>query len=293
MQMAVPKGRVNYEPSSLEEDSPRASITQGYESAWVAPADGTKGRVRPTSFQDHYSQARQYFISLTENEQAHLASALVFELGKVQTVSVRTRVLSRLQNVDAGLACRVADGLGMALPEPAAMTIEPIELPASPALSIQRQAPHDVNGKCIGVLFAAGSNAETLRALQAQVAAAGGVLRWVAPTIAGALLSDQSHRSADSALMAAPSVLFDAVAVVLSPEAGVQLAQEACACDWIRDAYAHLKAMALDEGGTALLTSNHLQPDAAVFDAEKSLDPFVQNAGGRFWEREARVRRLD
>ena len=54
----------------------------------------------PRRFADHYSQARLFFRSQTEIEQAHLASALVFELSKVTLEHVRSRVLSNLRNVD-------------------------------------------------------------------------------------------------------------------------------------------------------------------------------------------------
>lgn len=113
MQMQVPKGRVNYEPSSLQEDSPRADLRAGFRSHATQPDDGAKGRVRPESFADHYSQARMFFTSLEAPEQAHLASALVFELSKVETAKVRERMVGHLVHIDAALAQRVADGLGM------------------------------------------------------------------------------------------------------------------------------------------------------------------------------------
>ena len=48
------------------------------------PLEGTKVRLRAETFADHYSHARLFYRSQTEIEQAHLASALVFELSKVQ-----------------------------------------------------------------------------------------------------------------------------------------------------------------------------------------------------------------
>jgi catalase len=42
-------------------------------------------RLRPAeTFADHYSQARLFFRSQTAPEQAHLASAIVFELSKLR-----------------------------------------------------------------------------------------------------------------------------------------------------------------------------------------------------------------
>eukprot|EP01041_Mallomonas_annulata_P033591 gene33591-56236_t len=79
-----------------------------------------RGRVRAASFADHYSQARQFWISQSEPEQAHLASALVFELSKVEHPHVREAMVAHLLVIDEGLAQRVADGLGLdKLPVPA------------------------------------------------------------------------------------------------------------------------------------------------------------------------------
>src|SRR5690606_13654071 len=83
MQMAQPAGRVAYEPNSLSPDSPRSDRTNGFVSV-ALDEGGERGRVRDASFADHYSQAHQFWISQTETERAHLASALVFELSKVE-----------------------------------------------------------------------------------------------------------------------------------------------------------------------------------------------------------------
>ena len=57
------KGRVNYEPNGWGE-GPRAHPLEGYVS-YSAPVTGVKVRLRPESFADHYSQARQFYISQT------------------------------------------------------------------------------------------------------------------------------------------------------------------------------------------------------------------------------------
>ncbi|WP_336945317.1 catalase, partial [Sphingomonas panni] len=83
MQMAVPKGRANYEPNSLakagEEAGAREDPAKGYKT-YPSEEQGQKLRIRPESFADHYSQARLFFRSMDPAEQAHIASALVFEL---------------------------------------------------------------------------------------------------------------------------------------------------------------------------------------------------------------------
>ena len=60
-----------------EDGGPREDPKGGFRSFEV-PMEETKVRLRAESFADHYSQARLFFRSQTEIEQAHLASALVF-----------------------------------------------------------------------------------------------------------------------------------------------------------------------------------------------------------------------
>ena len=143
MQMQVLKGRANYEPNSLndmgEAAGPRERPDTGFTS--VAFNDerndaGSKLRIRAHLFADHYSQARMFFRSQTEIEQAHIASALTFELSKCQFEHVRSRVLSRLRNIDKTLSERVAAGLAMPLPEAAPAARAPMDMAPSPALSI-------------------------------------------------------------------------------------------------------------------------------------------------------------
>ena len=58
MQMEVPKGRVSYEPNSLDPKGPRELPGGGGFTTFAEPLAGAKERVRPESFADHYSQAR-------------------------------------------------------------------------------------------------------------------------------------------------------------------------------------------------------------------------------------------
>lgn len=54
-----------------------------------------------------------FYRSQSELEQAHIASALVFELSKVETPHVRSAVVSHLLVIDKDLGQRVAKGLAL------------------------------------------------------------------------------------------------------------------------------------------------------------------------------------
>ena len=291
MQMGVPKGRVNYEPSSLQADSPRET-PQGFRSHATAPDDGAKGRVRAESFADHYSQARLFFRSQTKPEQAHMASSLVFELSKVETPHVREAIVGHLCHVDAGLAQRVADGLGMeALPPAPPAAVAPIDMPASRALQIIGKMKDTLEGRCVGILINDGSDAATIKALRKAAEAAGARVKIVAPKVGGAKLSDGKKMPADGQLAGTPSVVFDAIAVVLSEEGGKLLSKEAAAVDFVRDAFGHLKAIAADAGAMAVLKAGNVGKDKGVVDASDTKG-FIAAAKTRQWDREPKVRTL-
>ncbi len=290
MQMQVPKGRVAYDPSSLEDDSPRETQA-GFRSHATAD-DGRKGRTRAESFADHYSQARAFFRSLEKPEQAHLASSLVFELSKVETLKVRVRTVSHLRNIDESLAKRVADGLALAdLPEPAPTATPARDMPAVPEVRIIGRTKDTLQGRCIGILFDEGSDAGLIASLRKAATKAGAEVKLVAPKVGGARLSDGKVQTADGQLAGTPSVLFDAVAVVLSADAAKGLVKEAAAVEFVSHAWAHLKAIASDAGGQALLKAARVGNDAGIVEAEDAKG-FLAAAATRQWAREPKLRLL-
>lgn len=295
MQMAVPKGRANYEPNSLaeagEDGGPREDPKGGFRTAPI-PVEGEKVRLRAESFADHYSQARLFFRSQTEIEQAHLASAIVFELSKVSLAHVRERVLANLQNVDETLAQRVADGLNLPLPKASDPGVAPIDLDASPALRIVGKYPNTLKGRKVAILVADGSDGAIVDAVKAAVEGDGGSVFIVAPKIGGAKLKGGKNLAADGQLAGSPSVLFDAVAIVLSQDGCAQMLNEGAAVDFAKDAFGHLKAVGHTLEAQPLLDKAGVEADAGVIALSKNAESFLAPARTRQWDREPKVRML-
>lgn len=294
MQTLVPTGRANYEPNSLDEagedSGPRACPDTGFTSFRENGErnDPTeKVRVRAELFADHYSQAALFFHSQTESEQAHIASALVFELSKVSLEHVRNRVLSRLRNVDEELAQRVADGLAMDLPEKAPAAREPVKMKPSDALSIQKQAKKTFEGRKVGILFAEGSDKETIDTLKAGVEAEGGSVFLVAPKVGGIPVKGGTLK-ADGQLDGSPSIMFDAVASVLMPDAAQKLSQQGAAVQWFMDAYGHCKTIAHCKGTQIILDKAGVEKGEGVVPN----DQLLSVGPVRHFAREPKIRNL-
>jgi catalase len=202
-------------------------------------------RIRPESFADHYSQARMFFLSQTEAEKNHIISALVLELSKVETRAVRERVVAHLIHVDEGMAERVAAGLRLAGAVEPAPTKVPArgEIKPSHALSIIGKAPQTLQGRVMGLLVSDGADCALIEALRVAVRKEGAQLKIVAPHVGGATTADGKLLEADLQLAGAPSIFFDAVAVIVSEAGGQKLVREAAAIDFVSDAFNHLKVI--------------------------------------------------
>jgi catalase len=296
MQMRNRKGRVNYEPNSWGPTigGPREDPKRGYVS-FADVADGAKQRVRSETFADHYSQARQFFISQAPIEQKHIVDALVFELSKVERPDIRSRTVSHLLNIDATLAAKVADGLGMALPTAAVAARAPItDLPPSDKLSIVKNGPKNFKGRKLGILLSDGADAAIFKALVKAVDDEEAVFEVIAPKIAGVTLSDGTTVAARHKIDGGPSILFDAVAIVLSDDGAALLASDAAARDFVADAFGHCKFIGATAEVMPLFVKAGIADslDDACLSLEEASDAaaFITAARDlRFWPREMNV----
>ncbi len=294
MQTLIPTGRANYEPNSLaeagEDGGPRACPETGFSSLTVNDErnDGSqKLRVRAELFADHYSQATLFYKSQTANEQAHIASALVFELSKVQLEHIPARIVSRLRNIDEDLAKRVAVGLAIELPEKTKAAKAPFDTKPSAALSIQKQAKKILKGRKVGILFDEGSDKAAIEKLKKEIENAGGVAFLVAPKVGGIKVKGGTLK-ADGQLAGSPSVLFDAIASILMPAQAEKLSRNGAAVQWFMDAYGHCKTIAHCKGTKILLEKANVEPDDGVVPVED----FMTVGPTRHWAREPKVRDL-
>jgi catalase len=295
MAMRNPVGRVNYQPNSFGE-GPREAPERGFRS-FAEAEEGQKVRLRAESFADHYSQARQFFNSQTAPEQKHIAMALTFELSKVETTVIRERMVAHLLNIDEGLAETVADKLGMKqLPKPADAAVAPRDdLEPSPALSIVRNGPESFAGRKIGVLVSPGADAALLNKLQSAIEKEGAVMEVIAPKVGGVEAANGSWIAARHMIDGGPSVLFDAVALILSEEGAERLTGEAAARDFIADAFAHCKFIGFTSGAVPLFRKAGIDPetDEGLVNLEdsKAIVGFIESCRKlRLWSREMAVK---
>jgi catalase len=288
-QMSLQKGRVAYEPNSLDPEGLRESAERGFRTSG-RPLDGNSVRLRSESFADHYSQARLFYRSQSAPEQKHIAQALIFELSKVETEAIRFRMLGHLQWIDETLAERVTRGLGAeGRAEKITPAQQPVDLPLSPALSLYSRVEPTLKGRKIGIVLGAEFDGKLLRQVQSEIEKQKATVALITSKAQGEYDSSDTLQPGEMALRGAPSVLFDAVVILSGPKGDKELETNPNAVSFLMDAFRHCKAIAWS-GIPTLATKAQLASGEGLIDLddEDDLQDFIEAAHrGRFWERES------
>ena len=296
MAMLNPKGRVNYEPNSWSgaAGGPRESPEQGFRS-YPAAEEGPKLRLRSESFADHYSQARQFYMSQTETEQQHIADALIFELSKVETLAIRTRIVSHLLNIDHGSGRtrggRLApQGDAQAGRRRAAHAGASAEV-SGPEYPVERPDQfYRTQGR--GTRHRWGGYATSCRRSKRPWKRKARFWRSSRRTLAGSRPATARGSKRPSRLHGGPSVLYDAVALLPSADGVELLVQEPTARDFVADAFAHCKFIGYVEAALPLFEKAGV-PDSRddgciALAGPEGCAAFVATCRQlRFWAREA------
>ncbi|WP_407840634.1 catalase [Streptomyces sp. DSM 116496] len=207
-QTAVHTGTAPYRPNSLDGGCPflAGADTGAFIEAPVALPAAAKVRDASASFDDHFSQPRLFWLSMTVVEREHIIAAYTFELGKCEEQVVRERVLAVLANIDPHLCGEVAAGLGLTAPAATQPLTEP---DPSPALT-QIRGTWPLDGRVIGIVAGPDADLRGVKSLRAAIVKAGMVPLVIAPT-GGSLGTGKSPVAVQRTFAAARSIEFDAL----------------------------------------------------------------------------------
>ncbi|MGN6302195.1 MAG: catalase, partial [Angustibacter sp.] len=298
-QDAVHTGVAPYRPNSLDGGNPAvagpdAPTGEAFTDTPVQIAETTKVRASPASFDDHFSQARLFWQSMSVVEQEHIVRAYAFELAKCYEQAVKERQLKCLAEIDATLCSEVATALG--LPAPSATETAGAVTP-SPALS-QVGGRWPTDGRTVGVVVDPDGDLDGLRALRLAVFAAGLVPLLIAPH--GGLVGDLPVQRT---FATARSVEFDVLLLAgrPSPAPDAHVTRDAKAGAeapagvdprvslMVEECWRHAKAVGGWGAGTTLLEELGVAGTAGVVTADGGAGTFAEvqdlMASHRVWER--------
>ncbi|MDG4834430.1 catalase [Solwaraspora sp. WMMD1047] len=295
-QQAVHAGVAPYRPNSLDGGNPfpAGDAEHAFVDVPVTVTQAPKVRANPASFDDHFSQTRLFWLSMSPVEREHIVRAYTFELGKCYHQAIKERQLQCLANIDPVLCAQVATGLGLPAPEPT----EPLaDVEPSPTLS-QLGAQWPADGRIIGIVVDPETDLDGVDQVRRAVFAADMVPLVIAPH--GGMVGDLTVQRT---FATGRSVEFDALllagAPAPAPDALPARDAKAGAADpatvdprvllMVEECWRHAKAIGAWNGGTEVLRQAGVtgSPGVVTGDTGTEVLTAVQQllAAHRVWER--------
>ncbi len=250
----INKGRVSYSPNSLGGGCPvTAGADMGGYVHHMEKVEGHKIRQRSESFSDHFTQATMFWHSLTPPEQQHLVEAAHFELGKVDVMEIRQRMVHEYFNkIDHDLAVRVAKGIGVEPPTESAA--KPVDKRA-PEVGVEaRRRTDTIKARKIAILAEDGYDHASLMAVKEALEAAGARPEIVS-SYQKTLQGEGGQTDAKKSFVVTASVIYDALLVAGGRESVEALKQNGDAVGFVNDTFKHCKAIGAIGEGVDLLRS--------------------------------------
>ncbi len=305
----INKGRVNYSPNSLAGGCPfAAGADMGAFKHYEQKVEGHKVKARSESFKDHYTQAKLFYNSMTEPEKQHIKDAWKFELGKVETMHIRERMVEHIVRIDKEMAEEVAIAIGVKVPENVSPPHKPSVLEGkrsvdvSPALSQENTHTGNIKGRKIAALVEDGFDGSAIKELKSILEKEGAMLEVVSKNHGMRSASKGSEIKTDKTYLTTGSIMYDAVFIPGGKDAVEKLKKMGDTLHFIKEAYKHCKPIAaIGEGVEVidacllpeLLTFDVVSSDKGVVTSRKEGDgkavaeQFIKSiAKHRFWERE-------
>lgn len=319
MRQTINKGKHAHHPNTIGGGCPfQAKASEGGFSSYLEKMEGSKVRARSKSFMDHYSQARLFYVSQTDIEKEHIQNALRFELGKVENMVVKERMLFHLAKVDKDLANAVAEEIGISVPtkldefpnlgfpadaDPDDYQSKDAKLSVSdaPSLSINRNTIESAETRKVAILLAEGFDSKQLDAVKTALKKAGANPMVIAPAL-GEVKGSSGKEKVDFSLRTTDAVLFDGLFIPGGQECIEKLKRNKPAKEFVQKTFKHLKAIAAigeaEEYLDDLLQKSFgigIEDSEGVSSGEDSkvksiADEFIKNLSGhRVWERASQL----
>ena len=304
MRQMINKDETSYIPNSINDNDPKqAKVSEGGFSSYRERISGDKIRKRSTSFLDHYSQPRLFYMSQSEPEKQHIVDAYTFELGKVKRVEIRERMLGLLNQIDKDLAYKVADGLGLKVPteipenhqhspddkpEDYKSVIKKSQIDKSPALSMANTRKDTIETRRIAIFAEPGVDVKEVKNIKNALKEQKAMVKVVSSKL-GEIISDNDTLAIDESILTSASVLYDALVIPNgNDEMKKMLESDKRFGEFLQNSYKHFKAIAVN--GTAVDYMKKTLADIYTSDKgvimNKSVDDFIDAVKQhRFWDR--------
>jgi catalase len=319
MRQEINKGKTAHSPNTMSSGCPfQSGRMQGGFTSFPEKIDAYKVRERSASFFDHFSQAKLFFNSQSDAERNHIIDALSFELGKVEMLVIRERILFLLAQINDGLAGAVAYNIGVHLPksletplnqnvpadadpEKYRSVVKEGSLQKSAALSMASGPKDSIRTRKIAILVADGVDDKSILAVENALNEQGAFCDVIAARSGFVSGKSDINIAVKKSFLTTSSVFYDAVYVPGGTNSVAALEADPDAVHFLNEAFKHCKTIAADDEAIQVLKATYfgrklpadnsvetIKMEGIVVGEIKSLVPnFIEAiAQHRFWDRE-------
>ncbi|MFD1363377.1 catalase [Lentibacillus salinarum] len=284
MRYRIDVDQVNYHENSLAHNTPYTTPPEagGYEH-YPKKVEGHVIRARSDSFKDYFTQPRIFWNSMTPIEKQHTIEGFSYQLGKVESESVRQQNVNLLVNVDKELACTVADNIGVERPSGSHVPVST----SFPSLS-QYSTPSYAYTQKVGVLIGNGFNGNEVISMLNYLQQCGVIIEIVSEQLGTVTGADGTKLKVDQTFLTTSPYLYDSLYVVGgSSKNQVKFDQDMA--NFVQNAYTHYKPIGVASTGQSYVHATEINNLAGVVFATNNPnfgEDFVSAiAMQRFWER--------
>ena len=283
---SIDTDEVTYRKNSMAENTPSVtSPDKGGYADYPEQVEGQITRELPSDkFNDHFSQARLFWNSMSAVERQDLVNTFSYHLSKVKSRSVRQQTVDMFVNVDRELANIVAANIGVDQPKGSEVSTNE----ASPVLSMANTA-YSARTQKVGVLIGNEFDDREVKATLDELERNGVFVKIVSDRLGPVTGKGDMSINVDETFVTAHPALFDAYYIV-----GGSSQQQAMfdhnIAEYSRQAYRYFKPIGVATTGRSharLFGDGNL---AGVIMADGNseftgtfIDAIVQQ---RFWDRE-------
>lgn len=278
-------GQVSYHKNSLANNTPATSTAE--EGGFVHYQEKVEGRVtqaRSDSFKDDFSQARLFWNSMSPPEKKHIIDAFSFEVGKVESRSVRQQVVDMFVHVDKEMATIIARNVGVNPP-----TGEQSKVTASSPVLSQANTPSYPYTMNVGVLIGNGFNIAEVKEAVQTLENAGANVTLIGEKLGPVVSAENVQGKITETFLTTDAVLFDALYVV-GGKAENQAKFQSDIENFIDEAFMHYKPIGIAKTGESFFEASNAKQGPGILFASETPNfdqAFVKAVGKqRFWDRD-------
>lgn len=279
----INKGPVSYHQNSMANNTPApVSADKGGFEHYQEKVEGRKIRARSDSFNDHFSQVKLFWNSMSMPEKEHIIQAYSFELGKCD-MPIREQNIEVLRQIDLELAQKVAKNIGVTPPAEGGSAVTK----SSPALS-QENTVKLPDTRKIGVLLDHGFNGKETLAVLNELETNKMKYEVISENQGTVTGSDGTELEVAHNFSTTDAVLYDALYAVGGPDVSKAFAKNAA--KYIGEAFDHYKAIGATEEGAKWLEAADMLNQPGIVTGKGNADftkQFIEAVTAhRHWNRE-------